>query len=125
MNAESDVLQAERILRIETPLGDDTLLAQKLSFREAVSELFEGRIAVRSKSPDIAPADLLGKPVDVSIELGGGERRTWNAIVTDLMAGPRQSRGLRSYELVLRPQLWLLSQTSDCRIWLDKNRRWM
>jgi len=72
VNAKSNFLQADRILRIETPLGDGTLLAQKLSFREAVSELFEGRIAVRSKSPNIAPADLLGKAIDVSIELGGG-----------------------------------------------------
>ncbi|MDO5623049.1 MAG: type VI secretion system tip protein TssI/VgrG, partial [Paracoccus sp. (in: a-proteobacteria)] len=116
----ADFIQAERILRIESPLGADVLLAQKLSFREGISELFEGRLSVRSKTPDLKPADLLGKPVDVSIELGGGERRTWNAIVTDLTAGPRQSRGLRSYELVLRPDLWLLSQTSDCRIWLDK-----
>ena len=121
MPDDADFLQAERILRIETPLGEDVLLAQKLLMREAVSELFEGRVSVRSKSPDLAPADLLGKPVDVSVELGDGVRRTWNAIVTDLMAGPRQSRGLRSYELVLRPQLWLLSQTSDCRIWLDKS----
>ncbi|MFP7675601.1 type VI secretion system Vgr family protein [Marivita sp. S0852] len=121
MNAEADFIQAERILRIETPLGPDQLLAQKLSMREAVSELFDGRVAVRSKLPDLQPSDLLGKPVDISIELGGGPRRTWNAIVTDLMAGPRQNRGLRSYELMLRPQVWLLSQTSDCRIWLDKS----
>ena len=25
-----------------------------------------------------------------------------------------------SYRLVLRPWLWLLSKTTDCRIWLDK-----
>ncbi|MFS4439586.1 type VI secretion system Vgr family protein, partial [Paracoccaceae bacterium GXU_MW_L88] len=117
----SSVIQAMRILRIETPLGADALLAQKLQFREAISELFEGRMSVRSKSPDLKPQDLLGKSVDVSIELGDGQRRTWNALVTDLTAGPRQSRGLRHYEIVLRPDLWLLSQTSDCRIWMDKS----
>ncbi|KIC45472.1 type VI secretion system tip protein TssI/VgrG [Tateyamaria sp. ANG-S1] len=121
MNAEADFIQAERILRIETSLGEDQLLAQKLWLREAVSELFEARMVVRSKSSDLTPQDLLGKAVDVSIELGGGERRAWNAIVTDLMAGARQTRGLREYTLTLRPDLWLLSQTSDCRIWLDKS----
>ncbi|MFP7672521.1 type VI secretion system Vgr family protein, partial [Marivita sp. S0852] len=121
MNAEADFIQAERILRIESPLGADVLLAQKLSFRESISELFEGQVIVRSKTPDLVPQDLLGKAVDVSVELGGGERRSWNAIVTDLRAGPRQTRGLREYTLTLRPDLWLLSQTSDCRIWLDKS----
>ncbi len=117
----ANFIQAERILRIESPLGADALLAQKLTWREAISELFEGRVAVRSKNQDLQPADLLGKPVDVSVELGSGERRVWNAIVTGLMAGPRQTRALRHYELALRPDVWLLSQTSDCRIWMDKS----
>ncbi|WCR06557.1 type VI secretion system Vgr family protein [Paracoccus fistulariae] len=115
----ADFIQAERILRIDSALGADVLLAQKLHWREAISELFEGRVSLRSKSPDLTPQDLLGKPVDLRLELGGGQWRQWNAIVTDLRAGPRQSRGLRHYELILRPDLWLLSQRSDCRIWLD------
>ena len=120
MNAEVDFLQAERILRVESPLGPDNLLAQKLNLSEGVSDLFHASLVVRSKTPDLTPQDLLGKAVDVSLELGGGERRAWNAIVTELMAGARHTRGLREYTLTLRPDLWLLSQTSDCRIWLDK-----
>ena len=120
MDAEADFLQAERVLRIKSPLGTDVLLAQKLNWREGISELFEGRVSVRSKTPDLVPQDLLGKRVDVSLELGGGQWRVWNALVTGMTAGPRQSRGLRHYELTLRPDLWLLTQTSDCRIWLDR-----
>lgn len=119
MNAATDFQQAERILRIDCPLGADALLAQKLSFREAISDLFQGQVSVRSKSSDLVPQDLLGKTVDIRLELGGGQWRHWNALVTDLQAGARQSRGLRHYELTLRPDLWLLSQKSDCRIWQD------
>ncbi|WP_147115498.1 type VI secretion system Vgr family protein, partial [Tateyamaria sp. syn59] len=121
MNVASDFLQADRILRISTPLGDDVLLAEKLTVNEHVSALFEITVSVRSKLPEIAPDQLLGKPVDVSVELSQEPpvRRTWNAIVTDLIAGPRASRGLRSYQLELRPALWMLAQKSDCRIWLD------
>lgn len=115
-----DFVQAERILRVESPLGADQLLAQKLTWREGISELFEGRLWVRSKQNNLTPQSLLGKPVDVSLELGGGARRAWNAIVTDMIAGPLQAHGMRHYELLLRPDLWLLSQTSDCRIWLNK-----
>ncbi|WP_227269831.1 type VI secretion system Vgr family protein [Roseobacter weihaiensis] len=123
MNAESDFLQADRILRIATPLGEDALLAERLTVEEHVSALFEITVAVRSKEPEIAPDQLLGKTVDVSVELSQQPpvRRTWNAIVTNLVAGPRASRGLRSYQLVLRPALWMLTQKSDCRIWLDKS----
>jgi type VI secretion system secreted protein VgrG len=120
MNAPSDFLQAERILRIETPLGDDTLLAEKFSLREEISGLFEGRVTIRSKTADLKPDALLGKLVDVSLEVAEGQRRGWNALVTGLIAGPKASRALQSYQLVLRPELWLLSQKSDCRIWLDK-----
>ncbi len=120
MNAPTDFLQAERILRIETPLGADQLLAEKLTFREEISGLFEGRVVVRSKQADIKPEELLGKCVDISLELGAGERRAWNALVTGLAAGPKATRALQSYQLILRPEVWLLSQKSDCRIWIDK-----
>ncbi|ABD55937.1 type VI secretion system tip protein TssI/VgrG [Jannaschia sp. CCS1] len=121
MNAEADFIQADRILRVETPLGDDVLLAEKLDLREVISGFFEGTLVARSKSRDLAPGDLLGSLVDVSVELGGGERRSWNALVMGMTAGPKATRGLQSYTLMLRPEAWLLTQTSDCRIWLDKS----
>ena len=114
-----DAIQAERILRIETPLGPDVLLPERMELREAVGGLFEARVAVRSKNVELAPGDLIGKPVDVSLETAWGQRRTWNALVTELVEHPRLTRGLRSYRLVLRPEAWLMTQRSDARIWLD------
>ena len=113
-------IQAERIIRVETALGPDVLLPERLSMREKVSGLFELTIAVNSKRTDIAPDELVGKLADVSVDTGFGDRRTWNGLVTDLIEGPGVTRGLRAYTLVLRPEHWLLSQRSDCRIWLDK-----
>ena len=114
-----DAIQAERILRVETPLGPDVLLPERMELREGVGGLFEARVAVRSKNVELAPGDLIGKPVDVSLETAWGERRTWNALVTELVEHPRLTRGLRSYRLVLRPEAWLMTQRSDARIWLD------
>lgn len=121
MNAEIDFLQADRILRIETALGDDILLAERFDLRDVMSGFFEGTLVARSKRRDLEPGDLLGNLVDVSVELGGGERRAWNALVVGMTAGPKATRGLQSYTLILRPEAWLLTQTSDCRIWLDKS----
>ncbi|QBF33648.1 type VI secretion system Vgr family protein [Thalassococcus sp. S3] len=119
MNAAADFVQAERILRIDGLLGADELLAERMSVREGVSALFEIDLQVRSKQSDLLPTEIVGKTADVSLELGGGARRTWNALVTELVAGPKMARAFRSYRLVLRPSLWLFSQRSDCRIWKD------
>ena len=121
-SGSSAYIQAERIIRIETPLGADVLLPERCEVREGVNSLFEINISVRSKKTDIQPADIVGKLVDVSLELdGAGKRRPWNGLVTEMHEGPAVTRGLRSYALTIRPQLWLMSQKSDCRIWMDKS----
>ncbi|WP_372574334.1 type VI secretion system Vgr family protein [Ruegeria jejuensis] len=121
MNASSDFVQAERILRIDGLLGADELLAERLVLNEGVSALFEGTLQLRSKRDDLAPDQIVGKLADVSLELGNGTRRVWNSLVTNMTMGPKVTRGLQSYRLTLRPQMWLLSQRSDCRSWLDKS----
>jgi type VI secretion system secreted protein VgrG len=118
--ASAGFIQASRILRIETPLGPDVLLPERVEIVEMISGLFELSIAVRSKRGDLAADEIVGKLVDVSVETGLGERRTWNGLVVGLSQGPAVTRGLRAYHLTIVPQHWLLSQKSDCRIWLDK-----
>ena len=113
-------IQAERIIRVETSLGPDVLLPERLTMHEKISGLFELTVAVSSKRADVKAQEMVGTLADVSVETGFGGRRTWNGLVTDLIEGPGVTRGLRAYTLVLRPQHWLLSQRSDCRIWLDK-----
>lgn len=118
--AAASFIQAERILRLETPLGPDVLLPERFELHEAVSDLFLIQMSVRSMRTDIKPEELVGKMVDVSVETGEGSRRTWNGLVVRLSEGPLVTRGLRAYHLTIRPRLWLMSQRSDCRIWLDK-----
>lgn len=79
-------------------------------------------MAVRSKKTDIAAADLIGKFVDVSVELSSdpATRRTWHALVVQVLVGPAVTRGLRSYRLLLRPVHWLLARRRTCRIWRDR-----
>ena len=137
-------IQADRILRIETPLGTDTVLPERFELTEGIggfeatgasgptmvggamggapageAGLFLGRIAVRSLRHDIAAGELVGRMVDVSVELGAEPpvRRTWHCLVSELLVGPPVTRGMRSYRLTLRPAHWLLTRRRDCRIW--------
>ncbi|MGO7990418.1 type VI secretion system tip protein TssI/VgrG [Rhizobium leguminosarum] len=125
MSSAADFIQASRILRIVSPLGEDQLLPEKVMIEEGISSLFEIRLSARAKKPSVKPEELIGRLMDVSVEVqqgedGGGVRRPFNGLVTELNEGPPITRGLRSYSMVLRPQMWLLSRRSDCRIWMDK-----
>ncbi len=120
--------QAGRLLRIDTPLGEDVLLLESFDGHEEISELFAFTAVVRSKRDDLKPFDLVGKLIDVSLNLRHGEAdagenqamRTWNLLCVALHEGEMVARGMRHYTLTLRPQLWLLTRRSDCRIWLDR-----
>lgn len=120
IEAAASFIQAERILRLETSLGPDMLLPERMKMREGINRLFELVITVRSKRTDLTAEELVGKLADVSLETGEGQRRTWSGLTVELVEGPPVTRGLRSYQLTLVPQLWLMSQRSDCRIWQDK-----
>ncbi|MVA56879.1 type VI secretion system tip protein TssI/VgrG [Agrobacterium vitis] len=119
----TDFIQASRVLKLSSPLGEDQLLPERMTVDEGVNRLFEITVSVRAKREAVKPEELIGKLVDVSLEIRQGEldgdsvRRPFNGLVTNLSEGPPVTRGLRSYTLTIRPQLWLLSRRSDCRIW--------
>jgi type VI secretion system secreted protein VgrG len=113
--------EAGRSLQINTPEGKDAFLTEKFWCRQVVNGLDEGKVVLRAKRDDVKAQDIVGKEVTVSLmtdHLGG--RREWNYLVIGLSEQPRLTRGLRQYELALRPTLWLMSQRSDCRIFLNK-----
>ncbi|MBB3948729.1 type VI secretion system VgrG family protein, partial [Rhizobium skierniewicense] len=125
--SSSDFIQASRVLKVKSPLGEDQLLPERMVISEGVSQLFEIQLNVRAKKEAVKPEELIGRLVDVSVEVqqgdgeeGSGVRRPFNGLVTDLHEGPPITRGLRSYAMTIRPQMWLLSRRSDCRIWQNK-----
>ncbi|WP_416409131.1 type VI secretion system tip protein TssI/VgrG [Agrobacterium rosae] len=123
--SSSEFIQASRVLKVKSPLGEDQLLPERMVIDEGVSQLFEIQLNVRAKKESVKPEELIGRLIDVSVEVqqgedGGGVRRPFNGLVTDLHEGPPITRGLRSYAMTIRPQMWLLSRRSDCRIWMEK-----
>ncbi|MFE0752550.1 type VI secretion system Vgr family protein [Inquilinus sp. NPDC058860] len=112
--------QAGRLLAIQTPLGDDVFLLEAMAGEEGVCDLFEFRLTVRSKRPDVAAAELVGLPVSWTLELPGGDRRSWSGVVGMVEAGPSLGEGMRSYVLTTHPWLWLFGHTADCRIFQNR-----
>jgi type VI secretion system secreted protein VgrG len=103
-----------RIMEFISPLGDD-LLFHRMRGEETLGRLFHYRVDLLSEKPDLDPDQLLGKRASVKVELPDGAERFFNGHVTSLSQTGVHGR-YHSYQVTLRPWLWLLTRTADCRI---------
>jgi len=116
--------QENRLIAIETPLGQDVLLLRKFSGTESVSRLFSYRLTLLSENHRIAFADIIGQNVTLSINLDSSEQRFINGIVASFSQSSsgteRIEKGtLSEYTATLVPWPWLLTRTSDIRIFQE------
>ncbi|MET0645143.1 MAG: type VI secretion system tip protein TssI/VgrG [Pyrinomonadaceae bacterium] len=111
----STYTQSHRLISVHTPLGEDVLLLQSFSGQEGVSELFRFDLKMHSLNRSVSFDSVVGKPATVRVMLDGGEERFINGVVSSFsQAGT--SGGLAHYHATLVPWFWLLTRTSDCRI---------
>lgn len=106
---------SSRTFELTTPLGPDVLLFHRMSAREELSHLSVFEIDVLSSRNDINVADILGKNVTVKVELPGDKRRYFNGYVTRFAQTGMHGR-YYTYHATVRPWLWFLTRTANCRI---------
>jgi len=107
--------QDDRTGILTTPLGDDVLALSQLNAVEALSELFEFHIQAVSLQANLDFNSALGLGCTVELMTGDNLKRYFNGIMTEAR-WTSVHQDLYVYDLVLRPWLWLLTRTSDCRI---------
>jgi type VI secretion system secreted protein VgrG len=107
--------QANRLIAITTPLGEDGLLLQSLSGREGMSQLFSYELELLSEDPGIPFAQIVGQRATVAIRLGDGSERCINGFINRFSQSGSDDR-FTYYQAELVPWLWLLTRTADCRI---------
>jgi type VI secretion system secreted protein VgrG len=113
--------QDKRILTVTTPLGKDVLLINNFTGTERISRLFSFNLqllAERDRASSVSAEKLIGQKVSVSLELRGGKRRFFHGIVSQFTEGERDER-FQYYQAEVVPWFWLLTLTSDCRIFQD------
>jgi len=110
--------QDKRVGVLDTPLGKDVLVLVRFDANEGLSELFEYRIEALSEQADINFDRAMGQACTVTIDSYRSKREFSGILVEAQWLGVKND--YYSYRLVLRPWLWLLSKTTDCRIWQDK-----
>ncbi len=104
-----------RTFELTTPLGKDVLLFHRMSVREELSRLSEYRLDMLSDKGDIKLDDILGKNVTVKAELPDNKWRYFNGFVTRFSQGGTYGRYF-IYRATVRPWLWMLTRTANCRI---------
>ncbi len=100
------------------PFPKGVLLLETLKGREELGRPYKFELGLLSKEPDLDPADVLGKPLAVCIQLNTGKERFFHGIVTGFHKGGATQLHTR-YAAELRPMLSLFDFTSDCRIFND------
>lgn len=111
--------QSNRQLQIKTPLGPDELLILSMEGKEELGRLFEFNIDLLSDNEAISHYDLLGKKMTVEMDMVNTTKRYFNGYVSDFTQIGNIAF-FAHYRVTLRPWLWLMSQTSDCRIFQNQ-----
>ena len=113
--------QDTRLCRIgSSPLPENDLLVGRLSAVEAISRLFQIELDLLSPRPNIRPAELLGQPLQITIQLDNGKARFFHGFVSRFAQGGPEGR-LFSYRTEVVPWMWFLSRNVDTRIFQDQS----
>ena len=105
-------------ITLTSPLPPEDLLFESMSCSEGLSVLGEMQLGLVSAKPDLKPQDLLGKTVGVTVQLREDAKRHFHGYVTRFSIGARSGR-YYGYQASVRPWLWFLTRTTDCRIFQD------
>jgi type VI secretion system secreted protein VgrG len=104
--------------KLSSPLPAADLLFQAMTLSQGLSTLEEMQLQLLSDRPDLQAEDLLGRPMGVTSELRESGQRHFHGLVTRFGSGAPQGRHF-GYRASVRPWLWFLTRTSDCRIFQD------
>lgn len=120
------ITQAGRLLYLSTPLGGEFLLVNKVTGREAISELYSFELEVLHEENEegyrptpIDPKELLGKPMVVHTKQDDGGERYFNGLCIAFHQGKRNSR-FSFYRATIVPDVWMLTRSTQSRIFQNK-----
>lgn len=111
--------QQNRQANFNCSLGSDVLMLNRLMATEGVSRLFDYELIVVSEDENIDLNKIIGEHARVELELPGGNYRYFSGHVVEFcFTGFRDN--FAEYRIRLRPWLWLLTRTTNNRIFQNK-----
>jgi len=107
--------QANRPVRIATPLEKDVLLFRRMTGVEHLGRPFQYELVLLSEEHAINYQDIIGQNVSVAVDKGDKEPRYFNGVISRF-AQTNYERRLVEYRATMVPWLWFLTRSADCRI---------
>ena len=107
--------QDNRLISIYTTLGADELLLQGFQGSEGISRLFKFELKMQSENRSIAFDSIVGKTASIKMILQDGGKKYINGIIASFSQGGA-SNVFAYYTATLVPWFWMLTRTTDCRI---------
>ncbi|HIV71055.1 MAG TPA: type VI secretion system tip protein VgrG, partial [Candidatus Aquabacterium excrementipullorum] len=100
--------------------GKGTMQLSSLSASEGLSRPFEYQVDILCDKSDLELPKFLGQSMTVMLELPDGKKRYFNGLVSRFGHSGRRTKQFHHYQATLRPWLWFLSRTQDCKIFQQK-----
>ena len=113
--------QDERLIAVQTSVGEDYFLLTGFSGHEAVSQLFESDLELVSSDLAADQKRLVGANVTFSIRPQDGTRSFFNGFISHFIAAEPAGRFGRSYRARIVLWLWFLTRASNSRIFQNMN----
>jgi len=114
------VLQDNRFITIDTPLGWGELLLDDFKGEEKLSGLFSFNLNLLSLRDDIDGKKIVGKQVTLAISLRSGGERYLSGYVCRFWRADRK-QGYRRYGAEMMPWLWFLTRRTNSRIFENQS----
>jgi type VI secretion system secreted protein VgrG len=111
--------QDDRMMGITTALGAEKLAVGSFTLKEQISRLFQIEAELASEDGEINLDDVVGQKATIRLNIGDSDKRYFNGYVSRLVQVATEGHYTR-YQATLVPWLWLLTRTSDCRIFQQK-----
>jgi type VI secretion system secreted protein VgrG len=109
------VITDSRLLGIETALGPEALRLKTMRGEEALSRLFRFDLELTASDPGIDYKAVVGKGATVRLKLSDSTPRYFNGIISRIVQAPTEG-GSAMFRAELVPWTWLLTRTTNCRI---------
>ena len=114
------ITQDKHAIWLDSPLGADVLLVERMEVSEALSRSFHANLMLVSDQGEVDPDKILGQEVTISFQPPSmGQRRFLHGYVTEF-AQVGYVRRLHQYRATVKPWSWFLTRTADCRIFQGK-----
>lgn len=108
------------ILELSFSSGESSLSVRRFSVQESLSGMFTASIEARSPNEDIDLESIVGKPALFRVVSGVAwahlDTRVWTGVVSEMELTRVEPSGLSTYELTIVPQMWLMTQRTNYRM---------